>query len=168
MTGWNLQRKLAACIDLLVERHPQGLRVLVGECPPPTSEEIRLMYEDPGEDPGVRIDGGESVPLAERQAICAERFDEVIRAAGGWPHITATTREWSVCYGTTWDIVVDHVRFVGTGDFTKIDQSQLARVAERHGVHKDTVWRRRRDFPELLASCILKAPSAEYFELRTQ
>ncbi len=53
-------------------------------------------------------------------------------------------------------------------DFTKIDQSQLARVAERHGVHKDTVWRRRRDFPELLASCILKAPSAEYFELRTQ
>lgn len=158
MTAWELKDELATVIELLIERHPSGLRVLLGECPPPSAAEIVLMYAKPREDSGVRIDGGISVPMAEMIVMREEQFESVIRAAGGWPHIVATTREWSECYRTTWDIVVDHVRFVGTGDFTKIEQSQLARIAERHGVHKDTVWRRRRAFPASLAECILRTP----------
>ena len=48
MTVWGLQDQLAEVIDMLLDRHPMGLRVLTGEAPPPTQEEIHLMYQAGG------------------------------------------------------------------------------------------------------------------------
>ena len=168
MTGWRLQQELSGIIDKLIDRHPQGLRILVGEAPPPVSKEIYAMYSmySP-DDPGIRIQGGDMKPQAEAYTQCVLHFEKVIEESGGWDHITATAREWRTCFRSTWDIVQDHIRFVSL-DFSKIDQSQLEHIANKYHVSKDTVWRRRRDFPILLAECILKAPSPEYFELRTQ
>ena len=45
MTVWGLQDQLAEVIDMLLECHPMGLRVLTGEAPPPTQEDIHLMAE---------------------------------------------------------------------------------------------------------------------------
>jgi hypothetical protein len=166
MTAWTLQRQLAELIELLLDRHPQGLRVLLGDVDPPRAGDVKAMLSGNGGDVGVRVDGGLAIPEAERILLAGERFDAVVDAAGGWDHIAATTRDWARFYPSTWAIVVDHVAFVGPGDFSRVDVSRLEMVAHRHGVHRDTVWRRRRDFPHLLAECILRAPSVSCFELR--
>ena len=43
MAVWGLQDQLAEVIDMLLDRHPMGLRVLTGEAPPPTQEDIHLL-----------------------------------------------------------------------------------------------------------------------------
>lgn len=160
MTGWDVQKSLAAIIELLLSRHPRGLRVLLGECQPPNAEEVRLLFAEGRDELGVRVEGGASVPLAERMVMNAERFNEVIGAAGGWKHVNAMVKEWAEIFPNSWRIVVDCVRYVRRGT-PKIDGGQMARIAERYHVDLDTVRLRRRAFPECLADFILQSPVSE-------
>lgn len=162
MTVWVLQDQLSDTINMLLDRHPMGLRVLLGEAEPPESEEIHLMYAAgrSGGELGIRLENGEKITRAEQVVMDAERFEDIIEKAGGWEHIAVTTREWAECWRSAWDIVVDHVRWVG-GEFSRIDASQLDRIARKYSIHKDTVWRRRREFPKLLADAILRNPKVK-------
>ena len=158
MTGWGLQDQLAEIIDMLLDRHPMGLRVLVGEAPPPTAEEIHLMYAAGrfSEDPGVRVDGGEHVTRAERMVTDEERFERIIDRAGGWKHITSIARAWEAHKPQTWLIVEDHVAWVTSGSFSRIGDAQLQRVALKYRISPETVQRYRREFPADLAKIVLR------------
>lgn len=160
MTGWDVQKSLAAIIELLLSRHPRGLRVLLGECPTPNAEEVRLLFAEGRDDLGVRVEGGASVPLAEQMVMNVERFNEVIGAAGGWKHVNAMVKEWAAIFPSSWRIVVDCVRCVRRGT-PKIDGGQVGRIAERFGVDTETVRLRRKAFPEQIADYILQSPVSE-------
>ncbi len=163
MDVWGVKRGLAALILLLVRTHPAGFRVLLGEYPEPDGLEIHNMLRalDEDADPEMRVDGGgRTLPEAVRVVESAERFEAIVRQAGGWGHIRRVTGEWAQNYEATWRMVVDHAKWV-CGGFSRLDSSQLDRVARMHGVSRDTVWRRVREFPAALAAAILAEPGEE-------
>jgi hypothetical protein len=158
---WHLKRGLRAIIELLTKTHPAGFRVLLGECDPPSAEEVRNMLGALREDadPDMRVSGGgDSLPEAIRLVEASEKFNEYIDAAGGWPHICSTTREWARHYAATWGILIDHAVWV-SGGFSRIDAAQMERLASKHGMSSDSIWRRIREFPNELARAILLQPS---------
>ena len=91
MTVWGLQDQLAEVIDMLLDRHPMGLRVLTGEAPPPTQEEVHLMYQAGriGDDPGVRVGnpGTPPSPRMDQVLMDKQKFDKIIERSGGWVHL---------------------------------------------------------------------------------
>lgn len=159
MSGYKLAEQLTVAIDLLISHYPQGLSVLLGQVEPPTSQDIAELVASfsGGDDLGVRVDGGESVPEAERMLATAEKYFDVIEKAGGWDHIVSVVLEWSEHYSKTWGIIVDHVRWV-QGGFSRVDESQLDRIAKKHHTTIDTVCRKKREFPSVLARAILRTP----------
>ena len=159
MTVWSLQDQLAEAIEMLLDRHPMGMRVLMGEAPPPSTEDIHLMYaaERLPDDLGVRVDGGEHVTRAEQIVFDAERFERIIERAGGWEHIARTSREWEATNPKSWKIVEEHVKWMTYGAFSRLDDARLQTIALRLGVSPETVQRYRREFPLDLARVILLA-----------
>lgn len=159
MSGYKLAEQLTIAIDLLVSHYPQGLSVLLGQVEPPTSQDIAELVASfsGGDDLGIRVGGGESVPEAERMLSTAERFFDVIERAGGWDHISSVVRDWSMHYSATWAIIVDHVCWV-QGGFSRVDVSQLERIAKKHATTVDTVCRKKREFPSVIARAILRVP----------
>jgi len=167
MTVWGLQDQLAGIIDMLLTSHPMGLRVLTGEAPPPTQEDIHLMYQAGrvGEDPGVRM-GNPGTPPSHRmdQVLLDEQnFNKIIERSGGWGHIVSTVREWSKYKPKTWAVIEAHVTWITGGGFSRLDEPQLAQIAERHGLAPETIQRYRREFPETIAIAVLR--SRPKFEL---
>lgn len=167
MTVWGLQDQLAEVIDMLLECHPMGLRVLTGEAPPPTQEDIHLMYQAGrvGEDPGVRM-GNPGTPPSHRmdQVLLDEQnFNKIVERSGGWGHIASTVREWSEYKPKTWAVIEAHVTWVSKGGFSRLDEPQVDRIASMYGVSRDTVMRYRRNFPLDVAVTILRCrPSSSY------
>lgn len=162
MNAWELKKGLKGLIFLLIQTHPAGFRVLLGEHEPPTDEDIQAMVltlYDPI-DPEMRVDGGGSTAnWAERFIERTCRFDEIIKAAGGWGLITSTCREWSEYYALTWRIVVDYFKYAYSG-FSRIDESLIDKIATAHKVSSPTVFRRVEEFPGELARAILLQPES--------
>ena len=167
MTVWGLQDQLAEVIDMLLDRHPMGLRVLTGEAPPPTQEEVHLMYQAGriGDDPGVRVGnpGTPPSPRMDQVLMDKQKFDKIIERSGGWDHIVSVTREWGGYKPKTWSVIEDHVIWVSRGGFSRLDDPQLIQISDKHGLAPETVQRYRREFPESLALSILR--SRPKFEL---
>ena len=167
MTVWGLQDQLAGIIDMLLTSHPMGLRVLTGEAPPPTQEDIHLMYQAGrvGEDPGVRV-GNPGTPPSHRMdqvLVDEQNFNKIVERSGGWGHITSTVREWSEYKPKTWAVIEAHVTWVSKGGFSRLDEPQLIQIAEKHGLAPETVQRYRREFPDYIAIAVLR--SRPKFEL---
>lgn len=167
MTVWGLQDQLAEVIDMLLDRHPMGLRVLTGEAPPPTQEDIHLMYQAArvGEDPGVRV-GNPGTPPSHRMdqvLVDEQNFNKIVERSGGWEHIAFALKEFAEAYPKTWAIVEDHVTWVVGRSFSRLDEPQIDRIASMYGVSRDTVMRYRRNFPLDVAVTILRCrPSSSY------
>lgn len=164
MNIWHLKLELKALILLLIRTHPAGLRVLIGECPAPESEDIRNMLcalRDELE-PDMRVDGrGTSMPEAEALLESEEKFMEVVEAAGGWLHINSVTVKWAQRYRKSWAVIVDHAESVGS-DFSRIDESQLKQLAEGHDMSPKTIMRYVQEFPGELARIIILSPSSKW------
>lgn len=161
MTVWSLQDQLAEIIDMLLDRHPMGLRVLTGETSPPTQEEIHLMYQAgrTGEDPGVRMNNsGTPPPHHMDNVLCDEqKFNKIIEKSGGWVHIVSVAREWKEYRPKTWAVVEAHIAWVPVGGFSRLDEPQLQKVADKHGLSPKTMQRYRREFPHDFALAILRS-----------
>lgn len=157
---WKTLNEVTDLIELLLDCHPQSFRVLLGEVPPPAPEEIHAMMNArrAHEDAGVPPASPSGVVDAERIVWDAEKFDEVIKAAGGWPHITKICQEYRNDVPKKWAIVLDHAKYVLVSA-SRIDESRLARIARKHGVTKNTVLNYRREFPFELARAILLSPA---------
>lgn len=160
MNAWQIKNGLRALILLITRAHPMGFRVLLGECSPPDSEEIHNMLSALRDDidPEMRVDGGgQGVPEAIRLLESEEKFNVVVECAGGWEHINNVCTEWARHYSPTWKILIEHSQWATNG-FTRIDDSQIQKIANDNGVSRDTVWRRVREFPGELARAILIQP----------
>ena len=158
MSGYKLLEQLTAVIIMTME-YPRGLDVLMGKVPPPPAEDIAEMITtcSSSSDLGVRISGGKFSSEAERILMSEESFTGIIDAVGGWEHVNAVIRDWAENYSPTWNIIVDHVRWV-QDSYSRVDQSQLRRIATKHCTTIETVCRKKREFPKVLARAILQTP----------
>ena len=161
---WEILNRVTELVELLIVCHPQGFGVLLGEVPPPTSLEIHEMMNagraQLPEDFKATMLNLETE--AERIIYDREYFDKSVELAGGWPHINLVSKEFRDSDSRMWNVVIDHVRFVGNASTR--NSSRLLRVSHKYGMSANTVMKYRRDFALKLAEMILM-PSAENFHL---
>ena len=158
-SAWRTLNEVVDLIELLIDCHPQGFSVLLGEVPPPSPEQIHAMMDArrASEDAGVPVTSPSQTVEAERIVWDEEKFNEVVNAAGGWPHITKVSREHRDCDSRLWAVVMDHSRFVGAASTR--NASRLGYVAVRYALAPNTITRYRREFPVDLAKAILTPPA---------
>ena len=164
--SYRLSEQLASIIRMLMQ-YPRGLSILLGrEAPPSTSKEINDMIVSftPAPEPIGRVDGGQSIPLAERLIYTEETFRRVISECGGWKHIAGVVCGWMRMYPNNWAIIKDHVAWVEAAS-SRIDGSILDKLAKYHGCSTDTINRMVNKFPIELAEAILRSPIGDSFDL---
>ena len=150
---------VADMIELLLECHPQGFDVLLGDVEPPTPELIHAMMDARrAKDPtGVPPSSPSHTTEAERIVWDADAFNAAVKTAHGWEHITTVCQDYKEAAPRLWSVVMDHVRFVSTS--TTRNMSRLGYVATRHGLAPNTVMKYRREFPSMLAHALLVTTS---------
>ena len=163
MSHWKLQETLEAVIELLLRSHPCGLRVLLGEVPVPSFEDILMMLHREGTPfSEVRVDGGRVTAEQESCLIRAETIQGAIDLCGGWEALVGMARAYKEACPSSWRIFVDHVIWVESGGLSRLTgEGQLERIAEKHGVSSDTVQRRRHEVVETIARAALLVPKGE-------
>jgi hypothetical protein len=112
----------------------------------------------------IRVGGGRAFAEADARLDCAETFGGVIGRAGGWPHINEVVMEWKEHFPRQWAILADYVTWV-KGTAKNIDGSQLDYAANKHGVGRNTVSKTAQEFPQRIATAILKSPGRKPFRL---
>jgi hypothetical protein len=166
-SDYKLVEQLTAVIQMLAS-YPKGLSILLGRITPPSSEQISEMifsFSPAGGDAGVRVDGGQSAPQAERMIYTEESFNAVVTVCGGWEHIADIAKGYIKMYPNAWGIVMDHARWVRT-KITRIDGSSLKKIADIHGISVDAIRNTVISFPRELAEAILASPVNGNFDLR--
>ncbi len=166
-SDYKLVEQLTAVIQM-VTLCPNGLSMLLGRVSPPTSEQINemiLSFSPTRGDLGVRVEGGQSVPHAERLIYTEETFSAVVAVCGGWAHIADVAKGWMKMFPNGWGILVDHTRWVRTKTL-RVDGSSLGKIAEIHGYSVDTVRNVITTFPRELAESVLASPVNGEFDLR--
>ncbi len=163
MSHWKLQEMLEAIIELLLRSHPCGLRVLVGEIPAPSFEDLVMMIHQEGAPVSeVRVNGGR--PTAEQEScfLRAEAIQEAVDRCGGWEALIGMARAYKEACPSSWKIFVDHIVWVESGGMSRLaGEAQLSRIAEKHGVSPDTVQRRRHEVVTSIARAALLIPKGE-------
>ena len=152
---------VADMIELLLECHPQGFDVLLGEVDPPAPELIHAMMDARrANDPtGVAPSSPSLTTEAERIVWDAEAFDAAVKTAHGWKHINNVSNQHREAFPRLWAVVMDHIRFVQPT--TTRYMSPLGYVAVRHGLAPNTVMKHRREFPSILARAIMISPTED-------
>jgi hypothetical protein len=163
MSHWKLQEMLETVIELLLRSHPCGLRVLLGEVPAPSFEDILMMLHREGVPISeVRVDGGRATAEQESCLIRAEMIQEAVDRCGGWEALISMARAYKEACPSSWKIFVDHVIWVESGGLSRLaGEGQLERIADKHGVSSDTVQRRRHEVVETIARAALLVPKGE-------
>ena len=150
-----IQNRVMGLIELLITCHPCGFSILLGEADIPESREIHEMM-NAGRSK-LPEDFMPTMPNleteAERIIYDREYFDESVNLAGGWPHINLVANEYRKSDYRMWNVVSDHVKFVGNA-VTRYE-SKLGYVAVRYGLSPNTVMKYRRKFSGKLAAMLL-------------
>jgi len=144
--------RLAALIALIAHYHPRGLRVLLGDSPEPTTEELAELLDSlqQQDDLGVMVDGG--VKAGEGLALYCrvEPILEIVDLAGGWAEIQACARQVRSLEPLAWNLFAECVMWVGSGSRLN-EGGHLERIAQKYGVSVPTVYRWRNEVPKLIA-----------------
>ena len=152
---WAKLNRIADMIELLIMCHPQGFGVLLGEVAEPSSLEIHEMMNagrvKMPEDFKPTMPNLETE--AERIVYDREYFDRSVELAGGWAHIHLVAREFRDADARMWNVVMDHVKFVGNASSRHM--SKLGYIAVRYGLSPNTVMKYRREFPAKFAEMLL-------------
>ena len=155
----NQVEKLSAVIELILEYHPKGLRVLVGEVEP-TTEELNAILQGicrSDSEPSARVAAAFPTSPQERSLMRVESLLNVVSEAGSWPGIAAMAREFRELYSDTWEIFRTHVEWIETGGGTRGEyEPALVRLADRFKISVDTVQRKRRFVVDMIASAALR------------
>jgi hypothetical protein len=157
-----LIRQVTAIIRL-VRDYPQGLSILLGTVPPPTSEDICEMLNSvrPPLEPALdaegnplRVDGGSDFIEADMMLDTAEMFNSIVERAGGWPHINEVVREWKEKYPKSWAVMVDYVCWPES----RVDGVSLASIADAQGLSRNIVPKIIQTFAQRIATAVLNTP----------
>lgn len=157
--AWRALDDVTWLVETLIERHPQGFDVLLGEADPPDAEDIHAMASA-GATPSPftgRPVGPPRPTRAERVVMDEERFLAAVEAARGWGNIVRVSREHRDADPRLWAVAMDHERFVGTS--TTRHGSRLGYVCARYALAPNTVMKYRREFPHVLARALLMPPA---------
>jgi hypothetical protein len=157
-----LIRQLTSVIRI-VRDYSQGLSILLGTVPPPTSEQIcemlntaRIPSEPTLDAEGnlLRVDGGCDFIEADVMLDSADMFNSVIERAGGWPHINEVVREWKERYSKSWVVIVDYVCWPES----RVDGVSLESMAGAHELSKNSAYKVIQSFPQRIATAVLNTP----------
>lgn len=144
--------RLASIITLVAQYHPRGLRVLLGQDPEPTTEELADLVNDISsrEDLGVQVDTS-SISQEALNLVCRmEGVDEIIEMARGWPNVSAAARDVQLLEPLAWNLFAEGIMWVSCGSRLN-EEGHLARIAHKYGVSVPTVSKWRTDVPLLIA-----------------
>jgi len=151
--------RLAAVIELILEYHPKGLRVLVGEAEPTTAEldEILRCVCGSGGDLPARVTAAFPSSPQERCFLRAAAILSIVAEGGGWAGVASMAREFRELYSETWEIFRLHVEWVKLGGGSRLEyDSALLRIASRFNVSTDTVQRKRRFVVDAIAGAAIR------------
>jgi len=109
-----LLQKLTAAIEILIIGHPASLKILTGEVPPPTTEEIAeilgcFKQKNWLSILGCRVDTSSGEAAEEKIYAMAETYFDVIKQAGGWDHIVNVVHAYIRQNRTYWMIFRDYL-----------------------------------------------------------
>jgi hypothetical protein len=150
----------------IVVDSPQGLPILLGEVPPPQSEEVIEMLNAcrPPSSPTLdstgqplRVDGGQDFTEPELFINTVEKFEGVIERAGGWKKINAVTKEWTRNFPTKWNILVDAVVWARLSP-SRLDGSMIDKISSKYGVTRKVIGEIVQIFPQEISTAILNWP----------
>ena len=152
---WEIQNVVSGLVELIIRCHPQGFRLLLGEVEKPTSQEIHEMLNSIQDKlpEDYKATMRNLTTESERIVFDQEYFDHLIELAGGWAHIHFVSKEFRESDSRMWNVVMDHVKFVGNA--TSRHMSKLGYISVRYGLSPNTVMKYRRKFPEKLARMLL-------------
>ena len=145
-------------IELVASRHRDGLRILSGEVPPPTKEELReilLHHRSQGSqtDPAIRVPGKN----VARQAVEVESGEAYFRALeriGGWEPIVQAAKDVAADCGTMWKAFclyisdIEHPGWIPRAEST----SAMIRLSHKVGVDPKTIRSYRQRLPGEIAA----------------
>jgi hypothetical protein len=152
-------RRLAAVIELVLEYHPKGLRVLVGETEPTTAElgEILRCVCGYGNDLPARIAAAFPSSPQERALMRVDTLLNIVAEGGGWAGIAMMAREFRELYSETWKIFSLHVEWIDTGGSSRLERdTALLRLSTRFNISVDTVQRKRRFVVDKIAAAAIR------------
>lgn len=140
------EQDLIWLIELFLERHSGGLYILLGTVPLPDSAEIaEMIHNCSSVDLGVRVQGGESVPEAQRIVEAVDRVYRAIALAGGIERINKVFCEFKHDAPSDFALLRDHTAHVKLGRPFRTSRYCAATVADRWHMHPDTL-RKARNF----------------------
>ena len=152
---WENLNRITGLIELIITCHPQGFSLLLGDADLPTTREIHAMMNT----------GRSKLPEdfkptmlnleteSERLVYDREYFDSLIELAGGWPHIHLVAKEFRDAESRMWNVVMDHVKFVGNASTRYM--SKLGYLAARYSLAPRTITKYRKEFSKKFADMLL-------------
>ncbi|WP_198469011.1 hypothetical protein [Acetomicrobium sp. S15 = DSM 107314] len=160
----NRIRQVADIIEFVVIYHPQGLRILSGEVPPPSSSELADIIA-PFQDQSKENERVDLTPLGhapqESLIFKADKIDEILDYAGGWERIVTAAKEYRKSFPQSWAIFVDHVVWIDSmRGHSRLQESQMRNLSIKHNVSESTIRRRRQEVPRAIARAAVLAPVA--------
>ena len=142
--------QLTKALELIIMYHPCAFDVLLGVTSPPSDQDWLEMKERArsSEDLGVRVDKDRNL---DGFFDTVTFLDEIHRAIDpvGWKAITDSAQAIKAFYAEDWKIFCLHVRFVQKSRTGMM--SPLQGVAKLTGVSPNTVCRKRREVPRMIA-----------------
>ena len=154
--------RLVAVIELLLQYHPKALRILVGEYVPDLMELSEIVQA--ASEVEENAPNASGLPKSKQLAniVRGESIQSVIDEVGGWEHLSEAVRLYRDNFPKTWAIFVDHVFSVEPGRATRLEeQTQLKRIADKHGFCIATICEKRKIVPEAIARYAEMAPRGE-------
>ena len=151
-------RRLVAVIELILEYHPKGLRVLVGDAEPTTAELDDILRSVCARDLPTRVSAAFPNSLQERRLVRADAILDIVSEGGGWAGIAEMARQFRELYSETWEIFRLHVEWIDAGGGSRLEKDTvLMRIASRFNVSADTVRRKRRFVVDKIAEAAIRS-----------
>ncbi|MBQ9882004.1 MAG: hypothetical protein IJM42_05285 [Synergistes sp.] len=144
-----------------------GIAILLGAAPVPSSEEIFQTIRVPAEDCGVRVDGGSSVCAAEAIVMAVEPFDDVVSQLGGWPKINEIVCSFRDENPGMWERFVPLVSLIQPGGRIRDGLGGMSAMLSVRfgGVCEKTLRRWKKETMRALAIYLLTWARADGFSL---
>lgn len=153
------QELIWGLIELLINYHAQGLKVLLGLAKPPKGREVYEMINavrgrslNLGE--GCKSGHGDGMSRIGRIIDDNARFDAIAELAGGWENIIQAGRANAENDLVSWLIMSDYIKHLGT--LSVRHTSRIGLIAAKYKLSPKEILKRRKNFSKNLASEILR------------
>ena len=149
---------IAEIIELVASHHRNGLKILSGEAPPPTTTELQEILQHHRAqgghtDPAVRVPGKNVAP----QAVQVESMEDYFVALDdvGWDAIVSAARNFALDFQPMWEVFVWYITLVEKPGWSPRNEptSVIIKISQKTGVlDRKTIRKYREDVPGRISS----------------